>query len=164
MVWQATPTRSHDDRSEWEVAHNLAVGKVLQFDQARGYGFVAAEDGGDDIFLHASVFNGDPLEIVPGMRVEFQVMVGDRGRKAFAAHSAADESYFEIPHHQAANISSSVETAEEEEMCDVLSPEELSQELTEILLSGAPELTGGQILQARRDVLEFARKRGWIDA
>jgi cold shock protein len=157
MAWLAMLTRRHDDRSEWEVAYSLAIGKVLQFDQDRGYGFVAAEDGGEDIFLHASVFNGDPSEIVPGMRLEFQVMAGDRGRKAFAAHSAVQQ-------HQVANISSSVEAAAEEEMCDVLSREELSHELTEILLSSAPELTGGQLLQARGDVLEFARKRGWIDA
>jgi CspA family cold shock protein len=41
----------------------------LQFDRVRGYGFVAADDGGD-IFLHASVFDGDPDELAPGIRVE----------------------------------------------------------------------------------------------
>lgn len=64
----------------------MATGKVLQFDHARGYGFVGAEDGGEDIFLHASVLDEDPDAVRPGMRVEFQVMNSDRGRKAFAAH------------------------------------------------------------------------------
>src|SRR5580692_8458128 len=69
----------------------LATGRVLQFDQARGYGFVAADDGGEDVFLHASVFDGDPEGLAPGIRVEFKVMAGDRGRKAFAAHFTPDE-------------------------------------------------------------------------
>ena len=56
----------------------MATGRVLQFDSGRGYGFVAADDGGEDIFLHASVFDGDLDELVPGTRVEFQVMAGDR--------------------------------------------------------------------------------------
>jgi len=81
----------------------------LQFDQGRGYGFVAADDGGEDVFLHASVFDGDPSGLVPGMKVEFQVMAGDRGRNT------------------------------------------------------APALTGQQILEVRQGVLEFARKRGWVD-
>jgi CspA family cold shock protein len=69
----------------------LATGRVLQFDHMRGYGFVAADDGGDDVFLHTSVFGGDPDELVPGTRVGFNVMAGDRGRKAFAAHLIDDE-------------------------------------------------------------------------
>jgi cold shock CspA family protein len=63
----------------------------LQFDHARGYGFVAADDGGEDVFLHASVFDGDSDELAPGTKMEFKVMAGDRGRKAFAAHLIDDE-------------------------------------------------------------------------
>jgi hypothetical protein len=36
--------------------------------------------------LHASVFDGDTDELRPGLRVEFNVIAGDRGRKAFTAH------------------------------------------------------------------------------
>jgi hypothetical protein len=46
---------------------------------------------------------------------------------------------------------------------DVLSRAEFSQEITEILLHTAPALTGQQILEVRQGVLEFARKRGWVD-
>ncbi len=63
----------------------MITGRVLQFDHVRGYGFVAADDGGEDVFLHASVFDGDPDELAPGTKMEFKVMAGDRGRKAFAA-------------------------------------------------------------------------------
>jgi cold shock protein len=137
----------------------LATGRVLQFDQARGYGFVAADDGGEDVFLHASVFDGDPNELVPGMKVEFQVMAGDRGRKAFAVRRADDET---------SPVSSPSQTPltvapDEEQMCDVLSQAEFSQEITEIILNTVPTLTGEQILGVRQGVLEFARKRGWVD-
>jgi cold shock protein len=144
----------------------LATGRVLQFDQGRGYGFVAADDGGEDVFLHASVFDGDPSGLVPGMKVEFQVMAGDRGRKAFAVRLADDDS------SPAGRPSPSVRPSlpvpplpppEDEQMCDVLSRAEFSQEITEILLHTVPALTGQQILEVRQGVLEFARKRGWVD-
>jgi CspA family cold shock protein len=45
----------------------------------------------------------------------------------------------------------------------VLSPTEFGLELTELLLSNAPTLTGQQILEVRQCVLECARKHGWVD-
>lgn len=138
----------------------MATGRVLQFDQGRGYGFVAADDGGEDVFLHASVFDGDPGGLVPGMKVEFQVMAGDRGRKAFAVRLADRD------HALAGRPSPSAQPLtppEDEQMCDVLSRAEFSAEITEILLHTAPALTGQQILEVRQGVLEFARKRGWVD-
>jgi cold shock protein len=152
----------------------LATGKVLQFDQVRGYGFVAANDGGEDIFLHASVFDGDPDELAPGMRVEFQIMASDLGRKALAAHLIADEPDPEdepLPPPRptpspplAQTLPAPVRSApDEEQMCDVLSQAEFGQELTELLLSDTPALTGQQILDVRQSMVEFARKHGWID-
>src|SRR5258708_4541038 len=64
----------------------VVTGRVLQFDETRGYGFIAADDGGEDVFLHSSVIQGNVGVLKPGARVEFQVMAGDRGRKAYAAH------------------------------------------------------------------------------
>ena len=45
----------------------------------------------------------------------------------------------------------------------MLSQVEFGQELTELLLSNTPALTGQQILEVRQSVLELARKHGWID-
>jgi hypothetical protein len=56
-----------------------------------------------------------------------------------------------------------VEVPDEEPMCDVLSPPDFTQELTELLLNAVPELTGQQIVQTRQGVLEFAKMHGWID-
>jgi cold shock protein len=139
----------------------MATGKVLQFDPARGYGFVAADDGGEDVFLHASVFDGDPSELIPGTALEFQVMAGDRGRKAFAVRFAADTLSPQENHDQPSLQPAAV--IDDEQMCDVLSQAEFAEELTEMLLKTIPALTGPQILEVRQGVLEFARKRGWID-
>jgi cold shock protein len=139
----------------------MASGKVLQFDPGRGYGFVAADDGGEDVFLHASVFDGDPCELTPGTALEFQVMAGDRGRKAFAVRFAADKPSSQestvLPSHASSVI-------DEEQMCDVLSQAEFETELTEMLLNTIPALTGPQILEVRQGMLAFAKKQGWIDA
>lgn len=137
----------------------MATGKVLQFDSGRGYGFVAADDGGDDIFLHASVFDGDPRELIPGAPLEFQVMAGDRGRKAFAVHVAENRTG---PPEQVI-LPSQLIAAGEEQMCDVLSRAEFTWELTELLLNTIPALTGQQILEVRQGMLEFARTHGWVD-
>jgi cold shock CspA family protein len=172
---------------------------VLQFDKERGYGFIAADDGGEDIFLHASVYEGDSSELTPGMRAEFKVMAGDRGRKAFAARSIPDESdmadesgtpagsaakslddsstppvtaasrVLQMPVSQTASTASNEGAPEDghdpddEPMCDVLSRQEFSQEMTELLLANVPTLTAQQILQVREGVLECSRKHGWID-
>jgi len=48
-------------------------------------------------------------------------------------------------------------------MCDVLTSAEFGLELTELLLSNSPALTGQQILEVRHTVLEYAVKHGWVD-
>jgi cold shock protein len=138
----------------------MATGKVLQFDTSRGYGFVAADDGGEDIFLHASVFDGDPNELTPGTPLEFEIMAGDRGRKAFAVRFAADK-----PAAQMGTVVPAQATAviDDEQMCDVLSHSEFSGALTEMLLKTIPALTGSQILEIRKCLLDLANDHGWID-
>jgi cold shock protein len=142
----------------------MATGKVLQFDVSRGYGFVAADDGGEDVFLHASVFDGDPGDLTPGTPLEFEVMAGDRGRKAFAVRFASGK-----PRPQQATVpqitvpQQAAAVIDDEQLCDVLSQSEFADTLTEMLLKTIPALTGAQILEVRQGMLDFARKHGWID-
>jgi cold shock protein len=142
------------------IGLQMATGKVLQFDPSRGYGFVAADDGGEDVFLHASVFNGDPSELTPGTALEFEVMAGDRGRKAFAVRFAADSP---APQVKAVVPTQATAVIDDEQMCDVLSQGEFTTVLTEILLKTIPALTGPQILEVRQSLVGLAKQHGWID-
>lgn len=62
----------------------MLTGKVVRFDEVRGYGFIAPDGGGEDVFVHANVLGDDKYVFGPGLRVEFEVSDGDRGPKADA--------------------------------------------------------------------------------
>jgi CxxC-x17-CxxC domain-containing protein len=57
-------------------------GTVKWFNESKGYGFIALEDG-DDVFVHYSSIQGDGFRtLTNGDRVEFDLVDGDRGRQA----------------------------------------------------------------------------------
>ena len=146
----------------------MATGKVLQFDHDRGYGFVTADDGGEDVFLHTSAFNGDSAELYTGASLEFEIMSGDRGRKAFAAYFAREAPRKVVPvpapvPAQRIPASAQEQPADEDQMCDVLSQAEFRTELTELLLETIPAFSGSQIVEVRQGLLEFAKNHGWVD-
>lgn len=58
-------------------------GEIKWFNPLKGYGFICPEDGGRDIFLHASVLRSMGLETVePGLRVKARITSSERGREA----------------------------------------------------------------------------------
>jgi CspA family cold shock protein len=61
----------------------VPTGKVKWYDAARGFGFIAGEDGGE-VFLHASALPADVAGPQPGARVEYGVADGRRGPSALA--------------------------------------------------------------------------------
>ena len=57
-------------------------GTVKWFNDAKGYGFIARENG-EDVFVHYSSIGGDGFRsLKEGQRVEFMV---EKGRKGLAA-------------------------------------------------------------------------------
>ncbi len=68
----------------------MLTGKVIRFDEVRGYGFIAPDGGGEDVFVHANVLGDDKYMFGPGLRVEFESTDGDRGPKAYAVHLLPD--------------------------------------------------------------------------
>jgi len=66
-----------------EVLRSMALeGRVKWFNEAKGFGFIQ-QDGGGDVFVHYTSIKGDGFKTLKqGDRVRFDVVQGDRGPKA----------------------------------------------------------------------------------
>lgn len=58
-------------------------GKVKWFNDQKGYGFIAKEDGSGDVFVHFSAVKGEGFKsLAEGDAVEFEVIDSEKGPKA----------------------------------------------------------------------------------
>jgi cold shock CspA family protein len=60
--------------------HLMATGTVKWFNAEKGFGFIARDEGGDDLFVHRSVIGLEPLG--EGDRVDFVEGMGPKGPSA----------------------------------------------------------------------------------
>jgi len=61
----------------------MATGTVKWFNDAKGFGFLTQEDGGDDVFCHQTAIQATGFRsLVEGQRVEFDVKQGPKGLQA----------------------------------------------------------------------------------
>ncbi|WP_166851178.1 cold-shock protein [Isoptericola sp. BMS4] len=63
-------------------ASDGADGTVSWFDDVKGFGFIAPDGGGEDVFVHVKALAGGLTELVEGARVTYDVVDGDRGPNA----------------------------------------------------------------------------------
>ena len=58
----------------------MSSGTVKFFNQEKGYGFILQDDGGQDLFVHASEIQGDrDTSLNEGQKVEYEVGQGKKG-------------------------------------------------------------------------------------
>ena len=61
----------------------MTIGTVKFFNSAKGFGFISPEDGGKDVFVHATAVEAAGIRTLSeGQRVSFDIQPDARGQKA----------------------------------------------------------------------------------
>ena len=67
----------------------MAAGTVKWFNDAKGFGFISPESGGEDLFAHFSAIQGQGFKTLKeGQRVTFDVTTGPKGQQASTIRAA----------------------------------------------------------------------------
>lgn len=68
----------------------MASGSVKWFNSTKGYGFIAPDEGGNDVFVHISaVERAGMRNLVEGQKVEYEIEVDKRRNKSSAVNLRA---------------------------------------------------------------------------
>ncbi|MBT0565371.1 cold-shock protein [Williamsia sp. CHRR-6] len=152
----------------------VVTGKVVHYDANRGFGFLAPDSGGADVFLHINdAADLDEASLKPGAQVEFEVQDTDRGSKAVnvsvtgAAPAGArdgrrDDHRDRGDQRDRGERSDRPRRASRSSDSAVLDSAVFTEEITELLLDASGTLTAAQIIAIRGKITDFAVARGWV--
>src|SRR6266567_1052150 len=75
-----TTVRVHEKKRVQTV---MATGSVKWFNDAKGFGFITQDSGGEDVFCHHTAIQADGFRtLAEGQKVEFDVTKGPKGLQA----------------------------------------------------------------------------------
>jgi cold shock protein len=74
--------------STGKESSHMAQGTVKWFNGEKGFGFIAQDGGGPDVFVHYSQIDGSGFRnLDEGQRVEFEIGQGQKGPQAQAVRA-----------------------------------------------------------------------------
>ena len=65
----------------------MKTGTVKWFNESKGYGFIAPDDGGDDVFFHVTKIRQQDRPLEEGAPVAYEVTEGEKGPAAESVRS-----------------------------------------------------------------------------
>ncbi|MBM3344532.1 MAG: cold-shock protein [Betaproteobacteria bacterium] len=69
----------------------MATGTVKWFNDAKGYGFITPDGGGEDLFAHFSAIQSSGFKTLKeGQKVTFDITDGNKGKKQASNIQAAN--------------------------------------------------------------------------
>jgi CspA family cold shock protein len=83
---------SHEGRGRWlgteipavhEGSNEMATGTVKWFNDAKGFGFITQDGGGEDVFCHHTAIQAEGFRtLAEGQKVTFDITRGPKGLQA----------------------------------------------------------------------------------
>ena len=72
------------------VEVRMSTGTVKWFNDAKGYGFITPDEGGEDLFAHFSAIQMNGFKTLKeGQKVTFEIVQGPKGKQASNIQDAA---------------------------------------------------------------------------